>query len=387
MAQVGDHAIDIRGYTVHEAIARGTSAVVFRGVQQSLGRPVAIKVFRSSFANDHDAEAFRTEIAALGRLSNHPNIVSVIEADVTVDGIGFIVSALMEGSLVGMCDADPAALARHLRIGTKIAGALSVAHGAGFVHCDVKPGNVLLSEYGEPALSDFGSATYPGSSGGPGGHRITLDYAAPELLAGAGAVPESDVFSWAATIHYLLTGSPPHRRDRTESVESFTERIRNDPYQPPSVAPAIDDALGDLLGSSLEVRPGDRPTAAEFADALNDIAEMAGFPPTQIVGTADIPDHGAGTGINTEVGPPTWPPSGGSGLTGPAPTEGSRRQTSLLSVAGLVLLIAGIVAVVASVSAAPSPLNVTRDDPMSVVLESPRDRTVSEATSGEVAPV
>ena len=96
-----------------------------------------------------------------------------------------------------------------LDVGVKIAGALQTAHDRGLLHRDIKPQNLFVSEFGEPALGDFGISTLDDERSISGGGGLTVHYAPPEVLEGAPATARSDVYSFAATLYTLLEGTRP----------------------------------------------------------------------------------------------------------------------------------------------------------------------------------
>src|SRR4029079_17347042 len=146
------------------------------------------------------------------------------------------------------------------RIGVKLAGALEAAHRAGILHRDVKPGNVLLTEYGEPQLTDFGIARIAGGfQTATGVITGSPAFTAPEVLAGASPTPASDVYSLAATLFCMLTRHAAFERRSGEQVVAQFLRITSQPIPdlrerglPAGVAVALERAMGQdsSLGSA-----------------------------------------------------------------------------------------------------------------------------------------
>ncbi|MGK2854826.1 MAG: serine/threonine-protein kinase, partial [Microbacteriaceae bacterium] len=145
------------GFADAVEVGRGGAGVVYRCYQSSLRRSVAVKVLGSDL-NEDNQERFLREGYAMGGLSGHPNITNILQVGVTASRMPYIVMPYYSGGSlaerlrrsgrVGWPDA--------LRIGVKLSGALETAHRASTLHRDIKPGNVLVNEYGEPQLSDFG---------------------------------------------------------------------------------------------------------------------------------------------------------------------------------------------------------------------------------------
>ncbi len=151
------------GFDDAREIGRGGFGVVYRCTQSALERAVAVKVL-SGDLDDESRARFLREQRAMGRLTGHPNVVSVLEVGVTPSGRPFLVMPYHpQDSLDARIRRHgPLTVTEALRLGVKIAGALETAHRFGIVHRDVKPSNILLTDYDEPALTDFGIAHITG---------------------------------------------------------------------------------------------------------------------------------------------------------------------------------------------------------------------------------
>ena len=147
------------GFEDPEEIGRGGFGVVYRCSQPELDRIVAVKVLTADLEPDN-LERFVREQVAMGKLSGHPHIVSIFQVGTTATGRPYIVMQYHpHGSLEAKIhDNGPVGWADALHIGVKVAGALETAHRRETLHRDVKPANILLTEYGEPQLTDFGIA-------------------------------------------------------------------------------------------------------------------------------------------------------------------------------------------------------------------------------------
>ena len=179
---------------VHE-VGRGGFGVVYRCTQPALDRTVAVKVLTTDMDNDNRARFLR-EQRAMGRLTGHPNIMSVLEVGATDSGRPYLVMPYHpQDSLdTRIRRHGPLTVEEVLRLGVKTAGGLETAHRAGIVHRDVKPANILLSDYGEPILADFGIAhiadAFKTSTGTVTGSPA---FTAPEVLSGDSPTAASDV--------------------------------------------------------------------------------------------------------------------------------------------------------------------------------------------------
>ncbi|MBS9533830.1 protein kinase [Mycobacterium sp. M1] len=266
------------GLTDPEEIGRGGFGVVYRCWQQSLDRPVAVKVLTADL-DDENVKRFCREQHAMGRLSGHPNIVTVLTAGQTGTGRPFIVMQYQPGgTLEALIRKDgPLDAASTLRLGIKIAGALETVHRAGILHRDVKPANILFTEYGEPALTDFGISRIAGGFETRSGLITgTPAFTAPEVLSGATPTVASDLYGLGATLFCALTGHAAFERKNGESVVAQFLRISKTPV--PQVQDiAIPDALSRAIGQAMAHDPADRPaSAAEFGNLLCEIERQIG---------------------------------------------------------------------------------------------------------------
>ena len=258
-------------------IGRGGFGVVYRGHQVDLGRDVAVKVLTAPGADERALQLWRREVTAMGRLSNHPNIVSAFSVGVTDDGHPYLLMPYVPGGSLHDRIRDHGALppADVVRIGSRLAGGLAAAHAAGVLHRDVKPGNVLLSEYGEPQLTDFGIARLvDAGTTTTGSVRATIGYAAPEVLGGEPATPATDVYGLGATLHAALAGQAPFAGTDEEAMVARIGRVMTQP--PPDLRPlGVPAALAEVVEAALAKDPAARPQTAEDLRARLEAASVA----------------------------------------------------------------------------------------------------------------
>jgi non-specific serine/threonine protein kinase len=254
-------------------IGRGGFAVVFRCVQTALDRTVAVKVLTRDLDEKNRARFLR-EQRAMGRLTGHPNIVNVLHVGATESGYPYLVMQYhVQDSLAARIRTDgPLTVAEVLRLGVKICGALETAHRIGILHRDVKPGNILVTAYGEPALTDFGIAHFAGgfetASGVVTGSPA---FTAPEILRGESPSPASDVYSLGATLFCALTGHAAFERRTGEQVVSQFVRITTQPI-PDLRTHGIPDELAGVIERAMAGNPRERPApAADLGDELREI--------------------------------------------------------------------------------------------------------------------
>lgn len=292
-----DHVVPIAaelaaaGFPDATEVGRGGGGVVYRCHQQSLARSVAIKVLASDLDED-DRERFMREGFAMGGLSGHPNIVNILQVGVTDRNRPFIVMPYhARGSLAQrLRQAGPIAWPEALRIGVKLCGALETAHRAGTLHRDIKPANVLVNDYGDPQLSDFGTARIAGGYKTVTGFFTgTLSYTAPEVLGGSAPTEAADVYSLAATLYALIAGGPPHERKPDEDLIAHYLRITETPV--PDLRPhGIPAGVCDAIEKAMSREPGGRyGTAEEFGRALQSVQQHNGLTVDAMALTEPVP--------------------------------------------------------------------------------------------------
>ncbi len=205
----------IAGYRIESVLGRGGMGVVYRATQIGLERTVAIKLIAAERSADPTfRERFKLESRAAAAI-DHANVIPVYEAGED-DGLLFIAMRLVDGVDLAQLLARVRVLDAHrsVRIVEQLAGALDAAHARGLVHRDVKPANVLLTvEEPEHAyLTDFGVAKSVGDTGVTQTNQWvgTLDYIAPEQIAGGPSGPGVDIYALAGLLHHCLTGQTPY---------------------------------------------------------------------------------------------------------------------------------------------------------------------------------
>jgi serine/threonine-protein kinase PknK len=261
----------VAGVTDLTVVGSGGFATVFRGYQERFDRWVALKVLRVDPMDGAARRRFARECAAMGRLSSHPNVVTVYDSGILDDGRPYLVAEFCEGGSYAerLTAQGPLPPVEALDVAARLAAVLADAHDTGILHRDVKPGNVLIRRGNEPALADFGLSLIPDRDASRGLEAFSLGYAAPETLTDGAFSTASDAYALGATIHALLTARPPFPVQPGEGFMPYLLRITRDPVPPLGIpVPASVEALiGELLAKTPEQRPGPREVAERLATA------------------------------------------------------------------------------------------------------------------------
>jgi hypothetical protein len=260
----------------------GSLATVYRARELATNRFVALKVLDVAVVSARARESFERESLVLGALSSHPNVVTFYRSFVLPDGRPVLVLELCNGSVAERQGSpEGVSVQEAVAIAIKIAGALETAHRGGVLHCDVKPQNVLMTEFGEPALADFGVAKLQSSTQLAAGlFDFTSLHVAPELLEGGPTSAATDVYELASMLYELVAGSSAFRAYTGEPPASVILRILRDPVRP-VVSETVPLGLSDLLVWSMAKELRNRPPSIEFfAFELDRVEAEQGWPRT-----------------------------------------------------------------------------------------------------------
>jgi eukaryotic-like serine/threonine-protein kinase len=250
--------MNVRQFELRSFIASGGMGKVYRAYDTVLEREVALKMMKAELANDPQAmQSFYREARACASL-NHTNIIHIYTFDES-DGQKYLVMELADqGSLDNRIELyQRLSELEVLDIGIKVASALDLALKHGFLHCDIKPGNILFSADNEPKLVDFGLARKAEAEHNPDeGPLGTPYYVAPEKIKREPETFLSDMYSLGGTLYHALTGHVPFE---APTVEELVMAHVNIPATPPNqVAPDISESGSDALMRALAKHPKDR---------------------------------------------------------------------------------------------------------------------------------
>ncbi len=261
------------GFTLIDWLGGGGFADVFRYRDHALGREVAIKVLHRG-VNDATLASFQNEASLMAKMSSHPNIVSIFQVGAAKDGRPYLVMEMCRAPHLG----DQVARrlyspAKAMEVGIQIAGAVETAHRLGVLHRDIKPANILFTDFGRPALTDFGISVSVEHSPTVSS-AMSPQWAAPERFGNtaAGLGPWTDVYSLAATIWASMVGhSPMYQAGQPNDLMHIRQRIASTPL-PRTGRADVPEELERVLAVGMAKDPGQRfQSAIEFARALQGV--------------------------------------------------------------------------------------------------------------------
>jgi len=263
-------------YHILEQLGEGGMAVVYKAYDTRLERDVAVKVIRTEKLTietmGKTLKRFEREAKALAKLT-HPNIVPITDYG-EHDGKPYLVMPYLPGgTLKGQLKGKPMPWEDSVRLLIPIARALHYAHQQGIIHRDVKPSNILITQSGEPMLTDFGiakilldteeTADLTGTGMGVG----TPEYMSPEQFHGKGVDARTDVYSLGVVLYEMVTGRKPYQADTTAAVliMQATEPLPRPKSFVPELPEVVEKALLKALAKNKEDRFQD---VAAFGNGL-----------------------------------------------------------------------------------------------------------------------
>lgn len=275
-------------YQLQEVIGRGGMAEVYLGIDQRLGREVAIKVLRQDLAQDPAfISRFRREAQSAASL-NHPNIVSVFDTGEDQVPVGihtvtvpWIVMERVTGMTLRQVSASNKKISpeRALDIVSEVLAALDYSHRHGIVHRDIKPANIMITTTGSVKVMDFGIARALADASATMTHTNavmgTAQYLSPEQARGESVDARSDLYSTGCLLYELLTGQPPFVGDSPVSIAY--QHVSEQPMLPSGLNPVVPAAFDGVILKSLAKSPAERYQSAaamraDIESLLNGVA-------------------------------------------------------------------------------------------------------------------
>ena len=276
-------------YRLVSELGRGSMGVVYQALHLDLSRTVALKLMDPDKLGRAAVDRFRAEARSIAQLS-HDNLIKVFDFGVAQDGRPYYAMEYLIGeSLERKLSKDGELPFREACwMALQVARALEAAHGAGVVHRDVKPGNVLVTSAGVVKLFDFGLSGESGVAQGADSEALhvvgTPEYMAPEQAQGS-SDPRSDIYALGAVLYELITGYQPHVAKNLVELIDLKRRVLPVPPSERRPDAGIPKSLDALLGKMLSVDPARRPqTASALCASLAAILDER--PPVVGVGSA-----------------------------------------------------------------------------------------------------
>jgi serine/threonine-protein kinase len=257
-------------YEAFEPLGSGATSRVEKARDTVIGRTVALKTFLNGFGEGQEKQFLR-EAQLIGQLSN-PSIVQLYDVGINEQGTPFLVMEYVSGKTLEQ-HLDPSTLPfqRACAWAADLAAALGVAHRAGILHGDVKPGNIFVTAENKVKLGDFGIARYASQVSGSGLLMGTPAYLAPEQIQGEPQDSRSDQFALGIVLYQMLTGVRPFNGSSLGAV--CAQILNADPEPPSRRNRAVPPALDRIVARCLAKNPADRfASCDELASALYPLA-------------------------------------------------------------------------------------------------------------------
>jgi serine/threonine-protein kinase len=403
---VNDHLLGGR-YRLSGRIAVGGMGEVWRGTDELLDRPVAVKLLSAAHATD---EAFRARFRAEARYAaslSHPNIAQVFDYGETSDyeeapaglpsGGAYLVMELVPGEPLSALIAQQRRLTVQdtLRIISQAADALTAAHEAGIVHRDIKPGNLLVTGDGTTKITDFGIARAMWAAQAShltqtGMVMGTASYVSPEQATGGTITSASDIYSLGVVAYECLTGTPPFTAETPVAI-AVAHMHRPVPPLPDDVPAPVADLVIGMLAKPPEDRPQSARWVADRARQLrNELPTSPDMAAVRLAGAAELAGEVAPEALTDPAlgASLTRADFGKAAITGAALSEGAapgeepegtgepgnarhRRRSAFLA-AAVSVAVAAIGGTVAAVLLSSHPMSTAGDmSPVSPTAKSP----------------
>jgi eukaryotic-like serine/threonine-protein kinase len=286
---------NVAQYRVLEPLGRGATGVVYKAVDQTLDREVAIKVLASDLSDQDTVTRFRAEASALAKL-NHPAIATVYELFRADADLLMVMEFVRGETLEQVCRrTGPMPLDRVVHFLGQILSALDYAHRAGVVHCDIKPANIMVTDRSAIKILDFGTARVRGAEHANADGMVmgTPAYIAPEQLLGHPVDGRADLYAVGVVFYRLVTGTLPFRT--ATSIVMMQKQLSDTPPPISVHRPGLPEWTDEIVRRALAKKPADRfQTADEFREFVTTSFSIASPATSHAAAraTSDIPAHG-----------------------------------------------------------------------------------------------
>lgn len=262
----------VGGYEILKNIGEGSYGTVWLARERKTGKQVAIKFFTNR--RGLDWSLLTREVEKLAVLDASRDVVRLLDVGIDHDPPYFVMEYLPHRSVANLLEEGPIPVSQALEITTAIARALVHAHSAGILHCDIKPGNVLLDRGNQARLGDFGQSRLTTDQGTTFG---TFYYMAPEQAV-RNAIPDVrwDVYALGALLYHMVTGTPPYRTEETEkrlqAAKTLDERLaiyhevirESSPPSEHRNNTNVDPPLAEIIDRCLQVDPALRISSPQM---------------------------------------------------------------------------------------------------------------------------
>lgn len=345
-------------YEIVGELGRGAMGLVYRAIDPNIGRTVALKTLRLDVGGlEHDEllRRFRYEARAAG-LMNHPNIVTIYDAD-EVDGLFYIAMEYLEGETLQALMMENRVLSaeRIVEITRQVAAGLDYAHQMKVIHRDIKPANIMITRQNVAKIMDFGISKVAGNMTSGSQVLGTPNYMSPEQVRGHELDGRADLFSFGVVLYEMATGERPFAAQNVTTI--IYKIINENPIAPGELEMALHPGMSSVISKSLAKNPNDRyQTGAELVRDMDNYRSLGSdgdvtsvLPPmpevttTQRVQRTSKASSGIGSGSQAVAVAPALATHAAVSKTAPveaAPAAVSPRQSPLAVLVLIVLAIA-----------------------------------------------